>query len=61
MEKVQPVHLNLVSEMGFNIRQIPLRLQLNKGAYKLKIILPMLLPSWAYCEDQMRNWDKKEL
>lgn len=60
-EKVQQVYLNLVSEVGFNIGQIPHRLQLNKGIYKLKIIIPILLPSWAYCEDQRWNWDKKEL
>lgn len=44
-EKVQQVYLNLVSEVGFNIGQIPHRLQLNKSAYKLKIIIPILLPS----------------
>lgn len=52
-EKVQQRHLNLISKVGFNIKQVPLRLQLNKGAYKLMIIIPALLPSWAYCEDQM--------
>lgn len=60
-EKVQQVYLNLVSEVGFNIGQIPHRLPLNKGVYKLNIIMPILLPSWAYCEDQVWNWDKKEL
>ena len=59
--KVQQVYFNLVSEVGLNIGQIPRRLQLNNSAYKLKSIIPILLPSWAYCEDQMWNWDKKEL
>ena len=43
--KVQQVYFNLVSEVGLNIGQIPRRLQLNNSAYKLKSIIPILLPS----------------